>query len=227
MRRPDRGRQVTPRGGCGPGKRDTTRTSPITVAATTGPTPKTLVRVAVASFFLASLIWGAAAWGGGRRWPPRPGLPAAAAPPRRPVSGRCCPCTRTAPRTGAPAGTGARCTPGCGARPVGSSGLGADAVVHGEQAGGVVAVLDLGEAGVVVAPKRCLPVVLEVVGFGEVGGGRPGEGFERCHGGGDVPGVLACFRDIGLVAGDAGVGRGLVGPGDGQREGVQGRGVHR
>src|SRR5215468_12412586 len=91
-------------------------------------------------------------------------------------------------------------------KPVGASGLGAGAVVHGEQAAGIVAVLHLGEAGVVVAPERCLPVVLEVVGFGEVGGGRPGEGFQRCHGGGDGAGVLASLRGIGLVAGDAGVG---------------------
>jgi hypothetical protein len=44
-------------------KRDTSRTSPVTVAATTGPTPKTSVRVvpeaatAVVSFFFASPIW--------------------------------------------------------------------------------------------------------------------------------------------------------------------------
>ncbi len=44
-------------------KRDTSRTPPITLAATTGPTPKTSVRVvpdaatATVSFFLASRIW--------------------------------------------------------------------------------------------------------------------------------------------------------------------------
>src|SRR5262249_14453235 len=111
--------------------------------------------------------------------------------------------------------------------PVGASRRGADAMVDGEQAAGVVAVLHLGETGVVVAPGRCLPVVLEIIGFGEVGGGPPGEGFERCHGGGDGPGVLASLRGIWLVAGDAGVGRGLVGSGDRQREGVQDRWVHR
>src|SRR5262249_46612624 len=89
-------------------------------------------------------------------------------------------------------------------KPVGTSGLSADAVVHGEQAAGIVAVLHLGEAGVAVAPERCLPVVLEIVGFGEVGGGSLREGFERCHGGGDGHGVLASLRDVGLVAGDAG-----------------------
>src|SRR5262252_2640994 len=88
----------------------------------------------------------------------------------------------------------------------GSSGLGADAVVHGEQAAWIVVVLYLGEAGVVVAPERCLPVGLEIVGFVEVGGGPVGEGFERCHGGGDVPGVPASLRDIRLVAGNAGIG---------------------
>jgi hypothetical protein len=49
--------------------------------------------------------------------------------------------------------------------PVGTSGLAADAVVDREQATGIVAVLHSCETGVVVAPERCLPVVLEVVGF--------------------------------------------------------------
>src|SRR6266516_8105085 len=89
-------------------------------------------------------------------------------------------------------------------KPVGASGLGADAVVHGEPAAGVVVVFHVCEAGVVVAPERCLPVVLEIVGFGEVGGGSLGEGFERCHGGGYDAGVPASLRDIRLVAGDAG-----------------------
>src|SRR5215216_4772798 len=97
--------------------------------------------------------------------------------------------------------------------PVGTSGLGADAVVDREQATGIVAVLDPGETGVVVAPERCLPVVLEIVGFREVGGGSLGEGVERGHGGGDDPGVAASLGDVRLVAGDAGVGRGLVGRG--------------
>src|SRR5215467_14580049 len=46
-----------------PGKRDTWRTSPMTAAAMTGPTPNSLVRLvpaartAVAAFFLVSRIW--------------------------------------------------------------------------------------------------------------------------------------------------------------------------
>jgi len=43
--------------------------------------------------------------------------------------------------------------------PPGASGLGADPVVHRGQAAGVVAVFHLREAGVVVAPERCPPVV--------------------------------------------------------------------
>jgi len=55
-------------------ERDTIRTSPITVAATTGPTPKTLVRVvpeartAVASFFVAPLIWASMRRRSSRNW---------------------------------------------------------------------------------------------------------------------------------------------------------------
>jgi hypothetical protein len=76
--------------------------------------------------------------------------------------------------------------------PVGTSGLAADAVVDREQATGIVAVLDPGEAGVVVAPERCLPVVLEIVGLRQISGGSPGQGLVVADG----PAIYGMFRII-------------------------------
>src|SRR6185437_14331578 len=109
--------------------------------------------------------------------------------------------------------------------------LGTDAVVDGEQSIRVVALLHLQQARVVRTPERTLPVLQEIVAFGNVRAGVGNDLVERAHRVRASLGILARGGDVRFVTWNARKGRRLDVAGDCERERIQylrvGRGVLR
>src|SRR5690348_2827529 len=107
-----------------------------------------------------------------------------------------------------------------GGEAVGGPGFGADAVVDEEQAGGVVLLFDLREAGVIGAPVGMLPILFEEIAFGDVGSAVGGDGAEFVHAAMDLLAGFAGGGSVGFVAAHAGIAAFAFGD-DGEREGIQ------
>src|SRR5215470_8040779 len=89
--------------------------------------------------------------------------------------------------------------PGHSGEAVGAPRLGAHAVMHEEEAGRVILLLDAEQPRIVRAPVGVLPLSLEEAAFRDVGSGMGDDPLELIHGVDDPPRIPASISKVRLV----------------------------